>query len=66
MAEIPRAPIERLVKRAGAERVSDGAVDAMIDALEEEAIKIATKAIKLARHAGRKTVVEDDIKLARS
>jgi len=66
MAEIPRAPIERLVKRAGAERVSDSAVDAMIDALEDEAIKIATKAIKLARHAGRKTVVEEDIKLARS
>lgn len=66
MVEIPRAPIERLVKRAGAERVSDSAVDAMIDALEEEAIKIATKAIKLARHAGRKTVVEEDIKLAKA
>ncbi|MEM3363949.1 MAG: histone family protein [Candidatus Micrarchaeia archaeon] len=66
MADIPRAPIERLMKRAGAERVSDGAIDAMIDVLEEEAIKIATKAIKLARHAGRKTVVEDDVKLARS
>ncbi len=65
MVELPRAPIERLIKRAGAERVSDGAVEALADVLEEEAIKIATRAIKLARHAGRKTVTEDDIKLAR-
>ncbi|MEM0437827.1 MAG: histone family protein [Candidatus Micrarchaeia archaeon] len=65
MADLPRAPIERLIKRAGAERVSDGAVEALADVLEEYAIKIATQAIKLGRHAGRKTVTEEDIKLAR-
>ncbi len=63
--ELPKAPIERLIKRAGAERVSDDAVEALADILEETAIKIASRAIKLARHAGRKTVTEDDIKLAR-
>ncbi len=62
--ELPKAPIERLIKRAGAERVSDEAVEALADYLEEYAIKVATRAIKLARHAGRKTVTKDDIKLA--
>ncbi|MGC8924083.1 MAG: histone family protein [Candidatus Micrarchaeia archaeon] len=65
MSELPGAPIERLIKRAGAERVSDGAVVALADVLEEIGIQISSRAIKLARHAGRKTVTEEDIKLAR-
>jgi histone H3/H4 len=32
--------------------------------LEEHGTEIATRAIKLARHAGRKTVTGQDIKLA--
>jgi DNA-binding protein len=62
--ELPMAPVERLIKRAGAERVSDGAVEELADYLEEEVIKIASNAIKLSKHAGRKTVTRDDIKLA--
>ena len=64
--ELPMAPIERLIKRAGAERVSDGAVEELADYLEEEVIKIASNAIKLSKHASRKTVTRDDIKLALS
>ncbi len=66
MSELPKAPIERLIKRAGAERVSDDAVTALADVLEEMALQISARAIKLGRHAGRKTVTEEDIKLAKS
>lgn len=64
--ELPMAPIERLIKRAGAERVSDGAVEELADYLEDEVIKIAQNAIRLSKHAGRKTVTRDDVKLALS
>ena len=64
--ELPMAPIERLIKRAGAERVSDSAVEELADYLEEEVIKIASSAIKLSKHANRKTVTREDIKLVLS
>lgn len=65
MAELPLAAIERLIKKAGANRVSVSACLALRDILEETAIEIASKATRLAKHAGRKTVKEDDIKLAK-
>jgi len=64
--ELPMAPIERLIKRAGAERVSDDAIEELADYLEEEVIKIASSAIKLSKHASRKTVTREDIKLVLS
>jgi histone H3/H4 len=64
MTDIPIATVERLIRKAGAERVSAEAANTLADVLEEEALKISQKAIDLAKHAGRKTVTADDVKLA--
>jgi histone H3/H4 len=66
MADIPLAPVERIIRRAGGDvRVSEEATKEVRDILEEMAEQISQKAAKLARHAGRKTVNAEDIKLAR-
>lgn len=49
---------------AGAKRVSADAVEAFVDVLEEKSRTIAERALQLAKHSGRKTIHEEDIKLA--
>ena len=61
---LPLAAMEKILKKAGAERVSDKAKEALKFVLEEKAEEIAEAAIRFANHAGRKTIKVDDIKLA--
>lgn len=61
---IPLAAMEKIIKLAGAERVSDRSKAALKEVLESIAEEIATNAVKFAQHAGRKTVKAGDIKLA--
>lgn len=65
MAIIPLAPVERLIRSAGSQRVSETAAVALTEILEEYGLEISKEAIKLAEHAGRKTVKAEDIKLAK-
>ena len=61
---IPLAAMEKILKNCGAERVSDKAKAALKDVIEDIAEEIASNAVKLSLHAGRKTVKAGDIKLA--
>jgi len=61
---IPLAAMEKILKNAGADRVSDKAKAALKAVIEDIAEDIAVSAVKLAGHAGRKTVKAGDMQLA--
>jgi len=62
--ELSTAAIHRLIRKAGATRVGDDAVEELRKVLEELGVRIGKEAIELATHARRKTVKSDDIRLA--
>ena len=64
MSEIPKAPVARIIKEYGAERVSEDAKVALADYLDEVARNVAKEANAVAKIAKRKTVKAEDIKLA--
>lgn len=61
---LPVAPFERILRRAGAERVSRAAAGELAVYIENLGLKVAERAVDLATHAGRITVKEEDILLA--
>ena len=65
MGNLSLAAMEKMLKKAGAERVSKSAAEEFSSVLEEIGSLVARDAVEFARHAGRKTVVGEDIKLAR-
>ena len=62
--EFGLAAMYRIMKKSGAERISDDAADELRKVLEEVAGRIARQAIDLSVHAGRKTIKAEDIKFA--
>lgn len=62
---IAAAPMAEILKRAGAERVSEEASIAFAELMIDKSMDIAKNAVKFAHHAGRKTVKRVDIELAR-
>ena len=64
ISTIPKASVARILVKAGAKRVSSGAIDTFTDVLTGIAIKISSKAAEIAKHSGRKTVHEGDVRLA--
>jgi histone H3/H4 len=63
-SELSVAPMHRLCKKAGAERVSEAATKELAKELEGIGIKIAKEAWDFAMHAGRKTIKAEDIEIA--
>lgn len=61
---LSHASIDKLIRKVGAERVSEDAAIALAAYLDEEALVVARQAVELAEHAGRKTVKAEDIRLA--
>ena len=64
MAGFARARVEKVIRDAGAHRVSAGAIDRLNEVLTDKGMSIAKYAVEIAKHSGRKTVKESDIKLA--
>ena len=64
ISTIPKAAVARMLIKAGAKRVSSDSVDALTEVLTGIALNISSKAFEIAKHAGRKTVHDTDIKLA--
>ena len=56
--------MDKLMREAGAPRVSDKAKEALAAVLEQQALRIGKEAKKFAEHAGRKTIIDKDIHLA--
>lgn len=61
---MPKAPVARILFKVGAKRVSQSATDAFADVVTQISEDIASKAVQIAKHSGRKTVQEGDIRLA--
>ena len=54
----------RILKKAGAERVSDESASELRRILEEIGTSIAKSAVEMSVHAGRKTIKAEDVRLA--
>ena len=64
MADLPIAAVARIAKNNGAERVGADASEALVQKAEEYLGDLVKEAVKLANHAGRKTLKEEDIEMA--
>jgi histone H3/H4 len=61
--ELPVHTVLRLSKKLGAERISKDAARLLADFLTEELEKMVQDAANFAKHAERKTIMVNDIKL---
>jgi histone H3/H4 len=64
MPELSYSALERIMRKAGAQRVSESAIEALAQVVEEYGLALSGEAAELARHAGRKTVKREDVRLA--
>jgi DNA-binding protein len=64
MTELSQAAVERIIRKAGAERVSADATETLSLLMEEYGAFIAREAKKMSDHAGRKTIRGADIRMA--
>jgi histone H3/H4 len=53
---------ERIAKKAGVKRISKEAVEELRDTIEDMGMELAEKTVRISRHAGRRTVMAQDVK----
>lgn len=63
--KLPLMPFERILKKAGAKRVSKGAMKEFASRMSDYVSRLSVEAAALASHAGRKTIIESDVRMAR-
>ena len=63
-SELGLSAMYRILKKSGAQRVSDESAVELRRVIEEIAEAIAKNAVEDANHAGRKTLKAEDVKLA--
>ena len=63
-SELGLSAMYRILKKSGAQRVSDESAIELRRVIEEIAEAIAKNAVDMSSHAGRKTVKAEDVKLA--
>jgi histone H3/H4 len=64
MTELSSSAVERIIKKAGAERISADATETLAVLMEEYGIFLSKEAKKMSDHAGRKTLRGSDIRMA--
>jgi histone H3/H4 len=64
LADLPVAAVIRIAKENGAERVGSDAAQILVEKAEEYIATLTKEANKLALHAGRKTIKEEDVEMA--
>jgi len=64
MVDLPIAAVIRIAKKSGAERVGSDAAAALLAKTEAYIANLTKEANRLAQHAGRKTIKEEDVDLA--
>lgn len=64
-SDLPKAPITRMFKSIGGSRLSVEARDLIVEDIEDYAKNLMRDSINISRHVGRKTVMAEDVKLAK-
>jgi DNA-binding protein len=63
MTDLPLAAIARIAKKNGAERIGEDASKKLAEKAEAYVARVTVEAVKLAGHAGRKTLKAEDFDL---
>lgn len=64
--DLPKAPISRMFKKIGGDRLSTEARDLILEDVEDYARDLMRGCIKASKHAGRKTVLSEDVKFVQN
>lgn len=64
MADLPIAAVVRIAKKSGADRVGGDAATVLVSKAEDYIGTLTQEANRLAHHAGRKTIKEEDVRMA--